>query len=117
MSELSKLVDTGKDYQLGPIKIKLMPLSLDELDKLDVGSEDESMKAVVELLDFYLIQAVPDSTPEERKKVSITFLPELIDEIVDVNKIDEMTSKMSALKAKIAQVQAAKKAKDEEKSN
>ena len=108
MSKLSMLQGKSKTYKIGPIELELIPLGIDDMGAFDVdesSSPKEQIKATIEMVNKVLTEAVPDSTPEERKKIGLKYMTELMAAIKDVNGINKQGNKIDAIKAKQAALQ------------
>ena len=109
MSKLSELQGKSKTYTIGTIELTLKPLSLTDMDLIDVdesASIKEQMKSTLLLIDKVLLEAVPDSTPEERKGISLNHMEPLMNAIMEINGMNKEKSMgaLDAIKARQAQI-------------
>lgn len=115
MSKLSLLQGKSKTYKMGEIELTLQPLKLDDMGLFAMdknSSAKEQTENSLKLIDKVLTEAVPDSTEIERKNIGLEHMEKLMDAIMDVNGMkDQKGSHTDAIKARQAQIQAAKQRK------
>jgi hypothetical protein len=109
MSKLSELQGKSKTYTIGPIELTLKPLSVTDMDLFNVdekASSKEQMKSSLLLIDKVLLDAVPDSTPEERKDIKLAYMEPIMKAIMDVNGMnkEKTVGALDAIKARQAQI-------------
>ena len=96
MSRLAQLQGKGKTFNIGGIDIPLKPLSIDDLKLLSID-DNAPMKEQVEmtnkLISKVLKEAIPDATDEEIKNISLEHLTDLMNAIMELNKIDKSNIK------------------------
>lgn len=96
MSRLAQLQGKGKTFKIGGIDIPLKPLSIDDLNLLSID-ENAPMKEQIEmtnkLISKVLKEAIPDATDEEIKNISLEHLTDLMNAIMELNKIDKSNIK------------------------
>jgi len=100
MSELSKLVGTGKDITLGEITIHIKPLTVNSIPILmSMSSENpkEQAEAMNEIIRTTLKEAVPDATDEEIKNIGVEYMMPLMEAIMSINKLDNIDSDKARL--------------------
>jgi hypothetical protein len=94
MSELSKLIGKGKKIKLGEVELELKPLTVNSLPllmQMGTGTPEQQTEAISEIIKITLKEAVQDATDEEINAMSIEYMTPLMDGIMDVNKIEEMS--------------------------
>ena len=96
MSRLAQLQGKGKTFKIGGIDIPLKPLSIDDLKLLSID-DNAPMKEQIEmtnkLISKVLKEAIPDATDEEIKNISLERLTDLMNAIMELNKIDKSNIK------------------------
>ncbi len=96
MSRLAQLQGKGKTFNIGGIDIPLKPLSIDDLKLLSID-DNAPMKEQIEmtnkLISKVLKEAIPDATDEEIKNISLEHLTDLMNAIMELNKIDKSNIK------------------------
>ncbi len=113
MSKLSGLKSKGKMYTIGGVELEIMPLGVDDFDLFDIpkdAEQTEYMKAVMTLITKVLKESIPDATDEEIKKyVKLDHIAELQEAIMDVCGMNKQGSNLDAIKARQAEIQAARR--------
>ena len=100
MSELSKLVGTGKDITLGEITIHIKPLTVNSVPILmSMSSENpkEQAEAMNGIIAKTLKEAVPDATDDEIKNIGVEYMMPLMEAIMSINKLDNIDSDKAKL--------------------
>ena len=100
MSELSKLVGTGKNITLGEITIHIKPLTVNSIPILmSMSSENpkEQAEAMNEIIRTTLKEAVPDATDDEIKNIGVEYMMPLMEAVMEINKLDEMDTDKAKL--------------------
>lgn len=100
MSRLQALMGKPKMYKIGELELEIKPLKIRDLDTLfELGKEDPKAQATGTrtVLNKVLKEAVPDATDEEIDNISIEHLKELMDAIMEVNKLDISQAKAAFL--------------------
>lgn len=104
MSELNKLIGIGKKVKLGEIEVEIKPLTVTALPLLLQLSEgDQQASAMKELITLTLKGAVPDATEEEIANIPLEHMKTLMEAIMDINKLDEVSIDEKELIKKIKQ--------------
>src|SRR3990167_4421691 len=102
MSKLASLQGKSKIFQIGEVELELKPLSLRDMDLFTIdknASTKEQIANSLKLIDKVLLDAVPDSTPEERQNVGIKHMEILMDAIMEVNGLKEKVNPLEVIKA------------------
>lgn len=110
MGKLERFASKPKEYNLAGEKVQLKPLTLDKLSlitKLDSRDESTRNSALKELLTIYLKQVDPEATDEEIDNVSLEFLNELQEAMLDVNGLSEPKEEKSKVEKLKEQAQNA----------
>ena len=100
MSELSKLTGNGKKIKLGELELNIRPLTVSSMPLLiEAGSEntETQSKAMMEIIKRTLKEAVPDATDEEIDRVGLEYIMPLMDVIMELNKMDNMSDAQKAM--------------------
>lgn len=105
MSKLSKLFGKGRLIKLGgkedkenEIELEIKPLTLENIDVImDMGDDSKKAMATKRLIELTIKQAVPDSTDEEIKQISLEYTMELMTAILEVNNLGEESSAKAKL--------------------
>ena len=103
MSKLSYLQGKSKVFQIGEVELELKPLSLKDMDLFTIdknASTKEQIANSMKLIDKVLLEAVPDSTPEERQNVGIKHMEVLMDAIMEVNDLKDKVDAIEVIKAR-----------------
>lgn len=94
MSELNKLVGKGKKLKLGEVELEIKPLTVSSLPllmQIGQGKAEEQAEAMSEVIKTTLRNSVPDVTDEEINEMSIEYIMPLMECIMDVNKMEDMS--------------------------
>lgn len=103
MSKLAYLQGKSKVFTVGEIELELKPLSLKDMDLFTIdknASTKEQIANSMKLIDKVLLEAVPDSTPEERQNVGIKHMEQLMDAIMEVNGLKDKVDPLEIIKAR-----------------
>jgi len=91
MSRLSKLTGKPKEYTIGGETLLFKPRGLKDLDMLmDLSVDEKRASAMSKLIKVTLKEAVEDATDEEIDSMSLTYLKELTEAIIDVNGLSDV---------------------------
>lgn len=86
MSRLTKLLGKQKEYVIAGEKFIFNPRTVNDIDlMIDMENETKRPAALKKLIRVTLKEAVPDATEEELDKISIDYLKEITEAILDVN--------------------------------
>jgi len=103
MSKLSFLQGKSKTFVVGEVELELKPLSLKDMDLFTIdknASQKEQIANSLKLIDKVLLEAVPDSTPEERQNVGIKHMEVLMDAIMEVNGLKDKVDVHEVIKSR-----------------
>lgn len=101
----------SKTFKIGEIELEIKPLKLDDMKLFTIdqnASKNEQTESSLKLIEKVLTDSVPDSTEEERKGIGMEYMQELMDAIMDVNGLKDQKGGTNAIKARQAQIKAAR---------
>lgn len=104
MSKLSGLKGKSKVYQIGEIELEIKPLSLADMDLMNISeklSPKEQQEETIKLITKTLKDSVSDATDEEIKNIGVQYMEELTNAIMDVNGLKENNKRANLLKDRI----------------
>lgn len=86
MSKLSQLSGKSKMYKVGEVELDLKPRGIKDLDLLFALQDPaQQASATKKLISATLRQAVPDATQEEIDDITVEYLEEITNAVLDVN--------------------------------
>ena len=109
MGKIEKFFGNAQEVEIKGEKFMFKPLTVKELPLLTrLGSTDESVSslAVSGLIKIYLLQIDPEATDEQMDSVSAEYTTEIMDAIMKVNNLDDVSSKMKREQKLIARIKA-----------
>ena len=101
MSKLSLLNCKGKTYNIGGIELELKPLDLDDMGLFNSNENmtpKEKLMVGLGLIRRTLKKSIPDSTDEEINSISMKYMNEFMEAIVELNDLEEDSSKLDKIK-------------------
>ena len=86
MSKLSQLLGKSKIFNIGGIELVFKPLKFEHIDLLaDLDNPAKKTESLKKIISITMKEAVPDATDEEIDNLSMEYMLDISNAIVEVN--------------------------------
>lgn len=116
MGKIEKFFGMAQEVEIKGEKFMFKPLTVRDLPVLTrLGSKDESISgsAISEIIKIYLLQIDPEATEDQINSVSAEYTSEILDAVMKVNNLDEVSTKTKREQVLIAKIKATQEATNE----
>lgn len=108
MSELRKLFGEARLVKIGELELNLRPLTVSSIPLfMELNKSEKQAEAMREIISRTLKDAVPDATDEEIDNIPLEHMTQLMESIMEINKLGDVNEDKKALIEKIKRGQSA----------